>query len=119
MRNCKSRTISFDAVLDRIIETLNNMVDDFEVKVENGADAATELYEKELNSVKQALDDCEIQQERLFAFLESGTYDENTFRRRNALLAEKRALLQSEYEELLSNAPAAVSYEEMVGSNGR
>ena len=116
VKYCKARSVSFDLLMDRLVDSLQEIADDFEVKIESGADAAAEQYEKNLTKVKNALNNCEVEQERLYRFLESGTYDEDTFRKRNALLAEKRAGLKEQQEELLLNAPAPVSYEELTGT---
>lgn len=116
MKYCKTRSIGFDEVLDRIVESLQSIADDFEVKIENGADAAAEQYQKQIAKIQKALDDCEVQQNRLYSFLETGVYDIPTFKERNAMLAERREKLNGEYEELLLNSPAPVSYEELTGT---
>ena len=73
-------------------------------------------YKEELEQMRTALSDMDAQQERLFTFLESGTYDEATFRQRNALLVERRAALREKYEEMKAHTPPVVDYKEVAGT---
>lgn len=113
---CKSRGVSYDDVVDAIVEKLIGIAEDFEVQVEAGVDIAAQKYQDDLEAMRAAIKDMDAKQERLFAFLESGTYDEATFRQRNAKLVEERARIREEYEAMSAAAPPVVNYEEVIGT---
>ena len=113
---CKTRSVSFDAVYNDVIEKLRETAEDFTVKIESGVDIAVQKYKEELEQMRVALSDMDAQQDRLFTFLESGTYDEATFRQRNALLVERRAALREKYEEMKAHTPPVVDYKEVAGT---
>lgn len=113
---CKSRSVSFDLLYDAVVEKLKECTADFEVKVDSGINVAAEKYNAEMDRVKSALRELDAQQERIFGFLESGTYDEETFRIRNRAIVEKRAAMTAEYEKLAANAPPDINYNDLIGT---
>lgn len=113
---CGSRSISYETVLEEVIFGFKKYAEDFEMKVSQGADAGNDKYEAELERLKTALNDCDLQQDRLFTFLENGTYSEDMFKERYRLLTKRKEELQARYEEFVSQAPPEISYEEMTGT---
>lgn len=113
---CKSRSVPFAEIYNAVIDALKQNAEDFQIKIDSGIDISVQQYNEELAESKGKLQELEVQQERLFSFLESGTYDEATFRKRNSLLMEKQEKLKRQYEELLANEPKAIDYKEKVGT---
>lgn len=115
-RYCGSRSVPFEEIYNAIIDALKENVRDFQIKIDSGIDIALQRYNEEVSEIKGNLQELDVQQERLFSFLESGTYDEMTFRKRNSILMEKQEKLKKQYEEILANEPEAIDYKEKIGT---
>lgn len=113
---CKTRSLPYDLACEELTAHLKKCAEDFEIKVSQGADAGAEKHKIEVEKLQAALDDCTVQQDRLYTFLENGTYTIEVFKERNALLAKRREELQTKYSELIEQAPPDISYEEMAGT---
>lgn len=113
---CKTRGVNYEDVAGDIIEKLMEIAEDFEIQVESGVDVSAQRYQEELEIMKATIAELDAKQERLFAFLESGTYDEVTFRQRNTKLVEERSQLREAYEAMAASAPPVVNYNSVAGT---
>ena len=112
-QSCKTPSIRLPLVIDTVVDELKNYIADFEIKLE-ADETSDHIQEKQLEIVQKNLDDLEVQQERLFQFLENGTYDEVTFTKRNKNLAVKREELRAEYNTILHSIPKKIDYHESI-----
>lgn len=111
---CKTRSVTFEAINEAIIEGLKLHLEDFEVKLKNGDGRSEKLQEERLEHIQTELDELETQQEKLFDFLERGIYDEETFVKRNKTLTEKREELRATYNKLKSTLPSSINYGDKI-----
>ena len=111
---CKTRSVTFEAINEAIIEGLKLHLEDFEVKLKNGDGRSEKLQEERLEHIHTELDELETQQEKLFDFLERGIYDEETFVKRNKTLTEKREELRATYNKLKSTLPSSINYGDKI-----
>ena len=111
---CGTRSLTFEAMNEAVIEGLKLHLEDFEVKLKNGDGRSEKLQEERLEHIQTELDELETQQEKLFDFLERGIYDEETFVKRNKTLTEKREELRSTYNKLKSTLPSSINYEDKI-----
>lgn len=115
-KKCGARSVTLDDFTSKVIKALKETASDFSVQINSGIDIDIKRHTEELNQAKSALKELDVQQERLYSFLESGTYSEETFRKRNAILEDKKEKAQAHYEYLLENKPIKIDYKEKVGT---
>lgn len=109
---CKTRSRTFDEMMEAVITALEQHLEDFEVKMKNGDGDSTKLQEERLTHIQKELEEIESQQEKLYDFLEREIYDEETFVKRNKTLTEKREELRTAYNKMKSTLPNSINYED-------
>lgn len=115
-KKCGARSVTLDDFTSKVIKALKETASDFSVQIDSGIDIDIQRHAEETKQAEAMLKDLEVQQERLYSFLESGTYSEEIFRKRNAMLEEKKEKAQNHYEYLLDNEPVKIDYKKKVGT---
>lgn len=96
---CGNRSASYKEVEEKLIQALNDILTEITSYIEEGNISTSNIHKALIESLNKELDTLEASQERLYTFLESGTYTEEVFLKRNAALAQRR----SEIEEAIAN----------------
>lgn len=113
---CRARSVGFDGLYEMLIRKLTETVEDFDVRAKSGRSAAQDYRQKQIDAVSARREELSRQQDRLYQFLESGTYDEETFKARNAVLAQQRAEVEEEYQKAIESLPEVINYGEIAGT---
>lgn len=111
---CKTRSASAEIVMGAVIQGLKLHLEDFEIKLESGAGDSEKLQTERLENIQKELEELNVQQEKLYDFLERGIYTEEKFVERNKKLADRREELRTSYNKIKSTLPGAVNYEDKV-----
>lgn len=93
-RNCKNKSSRFEYVEERLLEGLENWLEEFKVdlsnyKTDNKKSNLINIKQKVLQNLEKELKELERQKESLYDFLERGIYDVDTFLSRSQNIAER------------------------------
>lgn len=115
-RVCGTRSVLLESFEEAVIESLREVLSDFELSIKNGTNDSHKSTQSQLDMVMKELSKLEERQETLFELLESKTYTEQMFIKRNKALAEEREKLESTYKQLKTQIPqeAPLNNEEIV-----
>lgn len=112
---CGNKSTTYTEFLQAVIEALKMYIADFKTKIESGVKPAENTKQSVIKKLEKELRDIETQQERLYEFLEDGTYSKALFVKRNQALAEKRIRTQTALEAAHQAAePAPINYKEKI-----
>ncbi len=110
---CGNKSASCSDLEQVIIESLNNIINDFKSRLNNDTptyDANSELISK----ITKELNALETQQNKLYDLLEQGVYTSAVFVMRNEALAAKRKKLEEILAKAKESSQAVVNYQEMI-----
>lgn len=91
---CGNRSTSYKDVEEEVLKALKGTLKELQELIENGSTSSSSVNTALLSTLNKELDALEASQERLYTFLESGTYTEDVFLKRNAALSQRRSELQ-------------------------
>lgn len=112
---CGNKSTTYKDFLQAVVESLQMCIADFKTKIESDKIPNANTKLSIINKLEKELRDLETQQERLYEFLEDGTYSKAIFVKRNQALAEKRIKLQDALESARQvSEPAPINYKEKI-----
>lgn len=112
---CHTKSSYVDDIIDNVIDTLYEMIGDFEFKMtDEGNRDYMEIYENRIRGLKKALAKLEEKQNDLYDLLENKIYSRDVFTKRNEKLAIQRTTYQKELDELTENSPEIIDYNEKI-----
>ncbi len=109
---CGNRSASYKAVESEVIQTLKEILVDIEAFIDESSMAPTNTFKTVVSTLEKELEALEESQERLYSFLESGTYTEDVFKKRNSALAKRRAELKEAIEAAQQQEQSDVDYKQ-------
>lgn len=112
---CGNKSATFEEFEEAVIESLSSYIAEFKMLAESGNKVKLNSKETAVKKLEKTLKDLELQQERLYDFLEDGTYSKSVFAKRNQALAEKRSKTLSALEAArMSVEPTPIDYREKI-----
>lgn len=112
---CNANSAKLREVIDAVIFALEmEHLPDLEVKLQNDEGAAASIQKKLIEKMRAELDELHMKEERQHDLLESGTYTEETFVKRNKALHIQMEELQSKIYEAKQNLPKEVDYSNKI-----
>lgn len=112
---CGNKSATCTDLEQVIIDTLTKTINEFKSKL-NDKNADYNIHSETLNNLKKELNNLDIQQNRLYEFLEQGIYTSEIFVMRNEALAQKRKKLESSLAEVTELSKTYINYEEKIVS---
>ena len=113
--HCGTKSSEFSVVFNSVINILESMVKDFEMKLkEDNSKSLYDYHTNMLNDYIQQLDKLEERQDELYDLLEDKTYTKEVFLKRNEKLDQERQALKKQIEYLKENVVEPVNYEEKI-----
>lgn len=108
------RTSRFSEVMESLVFSLNNYIEDFKMKVDNTS-LTDENHTREQISILQAeLEKTEKKLSKLFDAWESDTISDGEFIQRKAVNSERLDSIKTEMEKLQSLVPIKENYQEKI-----
>ena len=98
--NCPHKSVIYEEYVESVKAALLNTLEDYEVIIKGDGGKRSEYKRSAASGIRKELEKLEEQEERLFTFLEDGTYSREIFQKRRALIEEKRRQLTSSLEEI-------------------
>ena len=114
-RNCPTKSVKMRELVDAVVFGLQHVeLPQLEAKSKNGDGKALVIQQKHLAKLQDDMQEIVKQEERLYDFLENGTYTEEIFTRRHNMLIAKKETLNSAIYEAKKTMPKEVNYEEKI-----
>lgn len=110
---CGNKSATCTDLEQVIIESLNNIINDFKSKL-NNKNTDYNIQSETINSIKKELNTIDNQQNKLYDFLEQGIYTGEVFVMRNEVLAQKRKKLETVLAEAVELSESVINYHEMI-----
>ena len=111
---CNTKSVKYDVFVDRIIETLENTIADFELKLENDDSSTTDLQASIISNLQNELKRLKEKDIRQKDAYEDGIYTKEEYASRNAKLQEEIAKASAALEQARTSIPTAVDYREKI-----
>ena len=113
-RNCRTKSVSYADFVERVIETLEKTIADFEMKLQNDDGNSAKLHKsiiKNLERDLKKLKDKDIRQKDAY---EDGIYTKEEYASRNAKLQEQIADTTKALHQAKDSVPPSVDYQEKI-----
>lgn len=110
---CGNKSATCADLEQAVIETLNNIINDFKSKL-NDKNIDYNIQSETINSIKKELNTIDTQQNKLYDLLEQGIYTGEVFVMRNEGLSKKRKKLETALAEAIELSEAVINYQEMI-----
>lgn len=111
---CKTKSVKYDAFVERVIETLERTIADFEMKLKNDDGDAAELHKNIIMNLEmdlKKLKDKDIRQKDAY---EDGIYTKEEYASRNAKLQEQIAETMEALCQAKDSVPPSIDYQEKI-----
>ena len=115
---CKSGSVLYSEMIDRVVEILENCIADFEIKIKNDTDNSAKLHEDLIKRLEKKLE--EVQARELSQWHQQSHPDESQrmpadiFKVLNEKVKKEKAEIQEALNNAKENMPKPVNYEEKV-----
>lgn len=112
---CNANSAFLDDVIDAVVFALEHeQLPEMEVKLHNDEGKAASIQKKQLEKMNQELEELYAKEERQHDFLESGTYTEDVFLKRNKAVHAQIEELKSKIFEAKKNIPKEINYADKI-----
>ena len=111
---CGNKSVLYSEYERSVIESMCSYIEEFRFLSESGYTPKPSIQQSTVEKLKKSLKNIEKQQERLYEFLEDGTYSKNVFVERNKALAKKRAQTLSAIEEAKKSLMLPIDYKAKI-----
>lgn len=111
---CHTPSILYTAFNDAVISALKDEIQDFEIKATTDVQDAEKTHTTIINALKNNINELTKQQNRLYDFLENGTYSEAVFLQRQTVLKGKIKKAKQSLANELKNKPKIVDYKKQI-----
>lgn len=112
---CNANSTYLDDVVDAVAFALEHeQLPEMEVKLHNDEGKAATIQKKQLEKMNQELEELYAKEERQHDFLESGTYTEDVFLKRNKAVHAQIEELKSKIFEAKKNIPKEINYADKI-----
>lgn len=111
---CKTRSVKYDVFVERVMETLEKNIADFEIKLQNEAGNTSDLRKNVITNLEKELErlkDKDIRQKDAY---EEGIYTKEEYAARNARLQEQIAKTQNALFQANASMKPAIDYQEKI-----
>lgn len=110
---CGNKSATCADLEQAVIETLNNIINDFKSKL-NDKNIDYNIQSETISSIKKELNTIDAQQNKLYDLLEQEIYTGEVFVMRNEVLSKKRKKLETALAEAIELSEAVINYQEMI-----
>ena len=111
-RYCHTKSAIADVLFNNIIEALNNILSDFEIKIQQTYDDQEALYHKRIKDLEKERIKLDKKQDELYDLLENKIYTREVFLKRNAKLQEEIKKLDSMIIQMKQKTFEKIDYQE-------
>ena len=112
---CNANSAKLREVVDAVVYALEaEQLPELEVKLHNDEGKAASIQKKQLEKMNKEMDELHAKEERQHDLLESGTYSEETFLKRNKALHAQMEELRSKIYEAKQNIPKEIDYQDKI-----
>lgn len=112
---CNANSAKLREVVDAVAYALEmEQLPELEAKLHNDEGKAASIHKKQLAKMHQELEELYAKEERQHDFLESGTYTEDVFLKRNKVVHAQIEEMKSKIFEAKQNIPKEINYEEKI-----
>lgn len=112
---CGNKSALYSEYKQTVVEAMSSYIKEFRFLSESGKKPKQSFQQSNVQKLEKALKSIETQQERLYEFLEDGTYSKSVFVERNKALAEKREKTLAAIEEAKkAENPHPIDYKEKI-----
>lgn len=113
--NCNANSAKLREVVEAVAYALEmEQLPELEVKLTNDEGKAASIQKKQLEKMNKEMDELHAKEERQHDLLESGTYSEETFLKRNKALHAQMEELRSKIYEAKQNLPKEINYQDKI-----
>lgn len=112
--HCKTKSATFSEVYNLLISSLEDIVRDFKFKMQQEDNSIYDMQISMIAELKAKLNDLDAREERLYTFVEDGTYSKEIFSKRMSVLEEERTEIEKQIEYLNENTIKPIDYEKKI-----
>lgn len=114
---CGKKSLAAHIVIDALVESLQNTIEDFELKIQQGEDQSTLIRHREMiEKMESELEKLKAKKRRVLDSWEAddGMYTRDEFIERKQMYTQAIDNLQEQIDAEKKNAPAPVDYNEQI-----
>lgn len=112
---CGSKSTYMDDVVEAVVFTLENeSLPDLETRLKNNEGKSASIQKKRIEKMGRELEELYAKEERQHDLLESGTYTEEVFIKRNKVVHAQIEEMKSKIFEAKQNIPKEINFEEKI-----
>ena len=116
--HCKTGSAVFDEVMERVCDSLQNIIEDFEIRVENQQDDSVKLHRDLILRLEKQLEDLKVREKLQWNAKNHPDPDErmptDIFKELNAELLKERAEINQALCDAKDSLPEPIDYSERV-----
>ncbi len=113
---CHTKSATFEMVMDALVASLDAQIDKYNLMLINSKGDSNKVNTAVIDGLKNDLKLLDEKQERLYAFLEDGTYSKELFKVRNDALAAERQKTEDAIEYAESNIQSELDYRKKIAT---
>ena len=111
---CKTKSVQYNAFLDRVVKTLQDTIADFEVKLNNDAGNASRIHKAVIQNLEMDLQKLKSKDLRQKDAYEDGIYTKEEYALRNAKLQEQMSMTVNALNQAKASVPPVIDYNEKI-----
>lgn len=115
--HCKSGSADFDEVLDRICDGLEDIIEDFEIRIDNNQDDSIKLHRELIKNLEKRLEDLAVREQLQWEEKQHPDPElrmpPHIFKEQNGKLLKERAEINEALCKAQDSAPDPVDYKEL------
>lgn len=113
--NCNANSAKLQDVIEALAHALDTeQLPELEAKLHNDEGKAASIQKKQLEKMNREMEELVAKEERQHDLLESGTYSEEVFLKRNKALHAQMEELRSKIYEAKQNMPKEIDYKDKI-----
>lgn len=113
-RYCNTTSNNYDIVYDRVIQSLETYVKDFEFKLKNQDKSLIDIHQRMIDDLESELEKLYKKEDEIFDFLEDGIYTKDIYLKRKAKNDEKIDEVKDKIKRAKMDAPKKINYEDKI-----
>lgn len=118
-KQCTKKSLAFDVIMDSVVDALQAIIEDFEVKIKNDHSQVEQLrHQESINAMKSELAKQESRRRKLFDSWESedGMYTKEEFIERKLMYSTVISQLKEQIKKAEAAAPSPVDFGERIAT---
>lgn len=111
---CHTKSVKYDAFLERVIQSLQAAINDFEIKLQNGDGNVAKIHLNLINNLELELKKLQEKDARQKDAFDDGIYSKEEYLSRNAKVQEEIEKAKEALKQAKESMPTEIDYQEKI-----